>query len=92
MSITRISTFEALNSHIKELQAFLTALLPVIRGSAGCLSCQLLQDQHVPTRMLMIEVWESVEAHQESLRHVPHEHIERVRHMLASPPAGSYYR
>lgn len=92
MSITRINTFEALEEHIGELQQFLTALLPVIRASAGCQSCQLLQNETVPARMVIIEVWDSIEAHQESLRHVPHGHIDRVKLLLAAPPSGGYYR
>ena len=92
MSVTRINTFQALDDHIEELNTFLTALLPVIRASAGCQSCRLLQDQTVPARMVIIEVWDSIEAHHESLRHVSQASIDEVKTMLAAPPVGGYYR
>lgn len=92
MSITRINTFRALDDHVDELRKFLLALLPVIRASAGCQSCQFLQDQSVPSRMVIIEVWDSIEAHHESLQHVAKESIEQVKTMLAAAPVGGYYQ
>ncbi|MCW5298696.1 putative quinol monooxygenase [Herbaspirillum lusitanum] len=92
MSITRINTFRALDDQVDALKKFLTALLPAIRASSGCQSCQLLQDQTIPARMVIIEVWDSIDAHHQSLQHVPHESIEEVKTMLASPPVGGYYQ
>lgn len=92
MSITRINTFRALDEHVDDLKKFLLALLPVIRASAGCQSCQFLQDQTLPSRMIIIEVWDSMEAHHDSLQHVSRESIEQVKTMLASAPVGGYYQ
>ncbi len=92
MSITRINTFRALDDKADALKKFLTALLPSIRASSGCQSCQLLQDQTIPARMVIIEVWDSIDAHHQSLQHVPRESIEEVKTMLASPPVGGYYQ
>lgn len=92
MSITRINTFRALDDHVDELKKFLLALLPTIRASVGCQSCQLLQDQTVPSRMVIIEVWDSIEAHHDSLQHVPQASIDEVKTMLAAPPVGGYYQ
>ena len=89
MSITRINTFRALDDHVDELKKFLLALLPTIRASVGCQSCQFLQDQTVPSRMVIIEIWDSIEAHHDSLQHVSQASIDEVRTMLAAPPAGS---
>lgn len=92
MSITRINTFRALDDQVDVLKTFLTALLPTIRASTGCQSCQLLQDQTIPARMVIIEVWDSIDAHHQSLQHVSHESIEQVKTMLAAPPVGGYYQ
>lgn len=92
MSITRINTFRALDEHVDDLKKFLLALLPVIRASAGCQSCQFLQDQTLPSRMIIIEVWDSMEAHHDSLQHVSRESIEQVKTMLANAPVGGYYQ
>jgi len=92
MSITRINTFQALDDKVDALKEFLTALLPTILASPGCRSCQFLQDQTVPSRMVIIEVWDSIDAHHQSLQHVPRESIDEVKTMLAAPPVGAYYR
>lgn len=92
MSITRINTFRALDDHVDELKSFLLALLPTIRASSGCQSCQLLQDQTIPSRMVIIEIWDSIEAHHDSLQHVSQASIDQVKTMLASPPVGGYYQ
>lgn len=92
MSITRINTFRALDEHVDALKKFLLALLPTIRASAGCQSCQLLQDQTVPSRMVIIEVWDSIEAHHDSLQHVAQASIDEVKTMLAAAPVGGYYQ
>ena len=40
---------------------------------------------------MIIEQWESVEAHQASVKGIPPEALEKVRQLLALPPAGGYY-
>ncbi|WP_034297360.1 putative quinol monooxygenase [Herbaspirillum sp. RV1423] len=92
MSITRINTFRALDDHVDDLKKFLMSLLPTIRASTGCQSCQLLQDQTIPARMVIIEIWDSIEAHHESLLHVSQESIDQVKSILAAPPVGGYYQ
>jgi len=92
MSITRINTFRALDDRVDDLKKFLLALLPTIRASAGCQSCQFLQDQTIPSRMVIIEVWDSIEAHHDSLQHVSKASIEEVKTMLAAAPVGGYYQ
>jgi quinol monooxygenase YgiN len=92
MSITRINTFQALEDHIDALKQFLLALLPTIRASAGCQSCQFLQDQIIPSRMIIIEVWDSIDAHHTSLQHVSQKNIDEAKAMLAAAPVGNYYQ
>jgi quinol monooxygenase YgiN len=92
MSITRINTFQALDTHIDALKAFLQALLPTIRSAPGCQSCQLLQDPLHPANMVMLEVWDSIDAHHHSLQHVSADSIKQVALLLAAPPVGNYYK
>ena len=91
MSITRINIFQAREHHAADLKEFLEGILPDIRASVGCQSCQLLQDHADPTRIVILEVWDSIEAHRESLRHVPPESIRRAKQFLAEAPNGAYY-
>lgn len=91
MSITRINNFRAREHHAADLKNFLTGILPEIRASTGCQSCELLQDHADPTRIVIVEVWESIEAHRESLRRVPPESIRQAKQFLAEAPCGAYY-
>ncbi len=91
MSIARISEFQAkpvLTDHLRE---FLISILPIIRSSQGCDSVQLYQNQEDPTRFTIIEVWESIEAHQASVKNIPPEKLAEVQPLLGSAPAGNYH-
>ena len=91
MSVTRIGEFQALEGKAERLRALLTASLPAIRSSKGCRSCRLLQSQGDPGRILVIEVWDSVEAHQASVKSIPPEMVEKTRSLLAAAPKAGYY-
>ncbi|MBP0597170.1 antibiotic biosynthesis monooxygenase [Herbaspirillum sp. LeCh32-8] len=91
MSITRINNFRAREHCAAELKSFLTGILPDIRASAGCLSCELLQDHADPTRIVIVEIWESIEAHRASLAQVSPESIRQAKQFLAATPSGGYY-
>jgi hypothetical protein len=39
----------------------------------------------------MLEVWDSVESHQASVKNIPPEMLAEIRPLLASEPSGSYY-
>lgn len=92
MSITRINEFRAVAGSSDLLRDdFIKSLVPLIEASADCLSCQLLQSQKDPHHIILIEVWDSVEAHQASLKNVPPEIFHQIRVLLAVPPTGEYY-
>lgn len=91
MSITRLSEFRAQAGKIGELRAFLQSIVPGIVSSDGCLSCQLLQGHDNSARFLMVEVWESIEAHQASLKNVAPEAFARVMELLDGSPRGGYF-
>jgi quinol monooxygenase YgiN len=91
MGITRIGEFQAQEGKGERLRALLSASLPAIRSSKGCRSCRLLQSQSDPARILVIEVWDSVEAHQASVKAIPPETVEKTRSLLAAAPKAGYY-
>lgn len=91
MSVTRINKFEAKDGMADSLHAFLKSIVPRIQQSHGCESCQVLRSQENANEFVVIEVWASVSAHQESVKNIPPEKIGAVMPMLASPPSGSYY-
>lgn len=91
MSITRINEFRAVSGSSALLRDRIQLAVPIIEASVGCLSCQLLQSQKDPHHIIVIEVWDSVEAHQASLKNVPPEVFHQTRKLLAAPPTGEYY-
>jgi quinol monooxygenase YgiN len=90
MSVTRINTFEARDGEAGKLHAFIKSFVPVIEGSQGCESCQVLRSQEDPNQFLVIERWSSVDAHKESLKNIPAD-FGLIKPMLANPPHGSYF-
>ena len=91
-SITRINEFQAQAGQGEALRHLLTSFLPLIEASDGCQSCQLLQDLEDPTRIVVIEVWESTEAHRASVKNIPPDALQQAMTLLAGPPKGGYYR
>lgn len=91
MSVTRINKFEAKEGMATNLGAFLMSIVPLVEQSAGCQSCQVLQNQENGSEFVVIEVWDSVSAHKASVKNIPPEKFGVVMPMLASSPSGSYY-
>jgi quinol monooxygenase YgiN len=91
MSVSRIGKFQAKEELINEIREFLISIMPGIRSSEGCESVQLYQSQDDPSKFMMIEVWDSVEAHQASVRNISAEELGKIRPLLATSPSGSYY-
>lgn len=92
MSITRINEFQAQAGQGERLRDLIDSFVPVISASEGCHSCQLLQGMDDATRIVVIEVWDSVEAHQASVKNIPPDALAEARKVLAGPPKGAYYR
>ena len=91
MSITRIGEFQANPETVEALRDFLISMMPMIRSSQGCESVTMYQSQADPTKFTMIEVWDSVESHQASIKNIPPEMLTEIRPLLASVPRGDYY-
>ena len=91
MSVYRIGETQAKPETTKVLRDFLISIIPGIKSSQGCQSVQLYQNQDDPTKFTMIEIWDSVESHQASVKNIPPEMLAEIRPLLASAPRGGYY-
>jgi heme oxygenase (mycobilin-producing) len=91
MTIIRIGETQAKPELPGELRAFLISILPMIKSSQGCESVTLYQSREDPAKFTIIEVWDSLESHQASVRNIPPEKLSEIRPMLAIAPSGSYY-
>ena len=91
MSITRIGELQAKPEAIETLNSFLLSIIPIIKSSHGCESVTLYQSHDDPTKFSMLEVWDSIESHQASVKNIPPEMLTEIRPLLASAPSGGYY-
>lgn len=91
MSIYRIGETQSKPETIEALRDFLISIMPGIKSSPGCESVTLYQSQEDPTKFTMVEVWDSIESHQASLKNIPPEMLAEIRPLLASAPSGRHY-
>jgi len=92
MSIVRINQFQAQPGKGKDLEELLTTFLPSIKAAQGCESCQLLRSNENLDRLVMLEVWDSLDSHKASVREIPPAQITTLMKLVAGPPKGGYYQ
>jgi quinol monooxygenase YgiN len=92
MSIYRIGEVQAKKGLVEELLQFLISITPGIESSQGCESVHLYQSEADPSKFMMIEVWDSVDSHQASVRNIPPEKLGEIKPLLATSPSGSYFK
>ena len=91
MAITRINEFHAAAGKQGALREFLRSVIATIKGSAGCHGVELFIDHDDDTRLVIVESWESVAAHQAAATRIPPTKLAEVQPLLAEPPRGRYY-
>src|SRR6266705_2590912 len=91
MEITRINEFQAKPDQAAALRDFLRSVIARIIDAPGCRSCELLVQHDDPTRLAIIEVWDSVEAHQASVSRIPPGLLQQAQTLFAVPARGAYY-
>ncbi len=91
MPITRINEFQAKPDKAAALRDFLRSVIARIIDAPGCRSCELLVQRDDRTRLAIIEVWDSVEAHQSSVSRIPPDLLQQAQTLFAVPARGAYY-
>lgn len=91
MAITRINQFRARDDKGPALREFLRSIIVLIVDAPGCRSCELLSRDDDPTRFAIIEVWDSIGAHQASVSRIPPALLQHAQTLFAAPPQGAYY-
>jgi quinol monooxygenase YgiN len=92
MTITRINQFEAKPGLQEQLFESLRSVISIIEKSPGCKSCQLLRSTENPAHLAIIEVWESIQDHQNAAKAIPPEKMTQAMALFAKPPSGAYYK
>ena len=91
MTVTRINEFLAKDGQREQLRDRLRSLLPTIAAARGCRSCELLEERDDGARLLVIEVWDSIDAHRAAVRDIPPDAVADTMQLLAAPPSGRYF-
>jgi quinol monooxygenase YgiN len=91
MSVTRVGEFRAAEGKGDAMAAFLASVAATIRASEGALSCAVLRDRADPVRFVVIEQWETAEAHQASVKNIPPAMLREAQTLFGAAPTGSYF-
>jgi quinol monooxygenase YgiN len=91
MAIVRINEFTAAPNQAAGLRHFLSSVIATVTAAPGCLGCELLIAHEDPTRLAIIETWESIAAHQAAATRIPPEKMAEVKALLGEAPRGRYY-
>jgi heme oxygenase (mycobilin-producing) len=91
MAVVRINEFIAAPGKSDELRAFLLSIIGLITGSAGSRRVDLVVSRDDSSTFVILEEWDSVEAHQAAAKLVPTEKVAQVMPLLAVPVKGAYY-
>lgn len=91
MSIARINEFKAKQGLGDALREHVKSFVPMITASPGCLQCNVLQSEDDPDLIVVFEMWESVDAHMNSVKNVPPESLEEAMDLMDAPPRGGYF-
>jgi len=91
MTIARIYKLVATEGNQENLAGFLNDLAEDIRNIPGCLSYEVFNSHGETPHLIVIEKWESIEAHQSSSKHFPKEKMQSNASLFTGPPQGGYY-
>jgi quinol monooxygenase YgiN len=91
MPITRINEFQAAPDKAPALRDFLGSVIALILDAPGCRSCELLGHHDDAARFAIIEVWDSIDAHQASMSRIPPSLLQEAQTLFAEPARGAYY-
>jgi|SRR5919197_646991 quinol monooxygenase YgiN len=92
MPITRINTFVAKPGQASALREFLSSIIALIIDAPGCDSVELLVEHEAPERFAIVEIWETIEAHQAAASRIPRDLFQKAQTLFATPAVGAYYQ
>ena len=95
MTILRLNEFKALPGKFESLTALFQDIVAGIRETPGCLSCELLikvaDGAGYDEKLVVIEVWDSIEAHKAAAAAISPDDFTAVMALLNGRPSGQYY-
>lgn len=92
MAILRLNEFRARAGVEEALHSALLQTIPVIANLKGCRHVRLLSCLDDPARYIILEEWDSIEAHKKAAQAIPGDMIAKVLPLLDGTPTGAFYR
>jgi heme oxygenase (mycobilin-producing) len=91
MGFTRVNEFVATEGREEELTALLADVTHYLLRQPGCQNAELLISDEDEARLLVIERWESKDAHHQALANFPKDQLAAAREFFARPPRGEFF-
>lgn len=90
--VLRMGEMRALLGKSDDLHAFIyRVIVPSLQTAEGCQGVDVWKDASDPLRYLIVEYWDSVEAHRASVKEIDPEDIKVIMDLLDDSPRGNYY-
>ena len=91
MSVIRINEFTAFPGKLQDLIEAFQGLIPVIKFAEGCESCEMLVPANGKEKVVIIEQWRDIRAHQNAAKLIAGSDFKRIMSLLDGAPSGKYY-
>lgn len=96
MSVLRLNEFTARPGQLENLAVKMRGFCNAIREIPGCQCCEVLlkmaDGETADDQVIVLEVWDSIEAHKSAASAIDPGDIATVMALLAGPPKGQYYQ
>ena len=90
MSIHRINHFTAKKGAGEQLAKAFARVIPKIRAADGCISCSLFTSMEHPEKVIILEEWQSKDAHKQAASIIGTKDLAVIMPLLADKPGGEY--
>ena len=77
---------------LSQLTIALSDIAPKILNAHGCESCEILTSTEGQEKVVIIEQWTSIEAHQAAARQIDPQDFQKIIGFLKGKPTGRYYK
>lgn len=91
MTVARLYIVPAAEGRSAQMEAALEGVADLVRSRPGSEGVEVLRDLGNEHRFILIEKWESEEAHAASLAGLPEGSLDAVKAAAGGPPDGSYF-
>ena len=82
MSVLRVNEFIAFPGKLDDLLEMFREIVPMIRLADGCESCDMLIPANGKEKLVILEQWRDIKAHQAAAKHISGSDFKRIISLL----------